>query len=57
LLWIINGKEDINNGAYGSRSHGENRLDRDNMIKDGKLLDILDRRGDRNMFYSNFGYD
>jgi len=32
-------------------------LDRYDMIRDGKLLDTLDRRGDGHRFYSSFGFD
>ena len=40
-------------GHMGSRSYGGHRLDKDHMIKDGKLLDTLARRGDGHMYYSS----
>lgn len=45
-------QEDKNNGAYGSRSHGGHRSDRDDTFRDGKLLDTPDRRRDRYKHYS-----
>lgn len=45
------------NGAYGSRSHGENMSDRDDIIRDEKFLDTLDRRGNRHRYYSSSGSD
>ena len=50
-LWISHGQEDKTNGAYGSRS------DRDDTVRDGRLLDTPDRRGDGDRYYSSFGFD
>lgn len=33
----------MTNGAYGSRSHGGHRSDRDDMVRDLTSLDTLDR--------------
>jgi len=42
-------------GAYGNRSHGEYNMDKDDMIKDGRSFNTLDRRGDVRRYYSSFG--
>ena len=42
-LRISHGHEDGNNGAYGSKSHGGHRLDRDEIVRDGIFLDTPDR--------------
>lgn len=44
--------ENKTNGAYGSRSHGGHRLDRDDTIRDARLLDTPDRRRDIHRYYS-----
>jgi len=56
-LRISHGQEEITNGAYGSRSHGGHRSDRDDTVRDGKLLDTLNRRGDRHMYCSSSSFD
>lgn len=40
-------QEDRTNREYGSQSHGGHRPDRDDTIRDGRLLDTPNRRGDR----------
>jgi len=40
-------------GAYGSRSYGGNRSNRDDMVTDDRFLDTLDRRGDGYRYYSS----
>ena len=52
-LRISHGQEEKNNGAYGSRSHGGHRLDREDTIRDCRSLDTLDRRGDKHKYYSS----
>ena len=52
---INHGQEDMINGAYGSRSDGRHKSDRDDMVIDGMFLDTLDMRGDGQRFYSSFG--
>jgi len=47
----------MKNGAYGSRSHGGYRSNRDEMNKYGRILDTPDKRGDGHMFYSSSNYD
>ena len=54
-LRISHGHKDKSNGAYGSRSHGGHRSDRDDTVRDGILLDTLDRRGDGYKCYSSYG--
>jgi len=44
-LWISHGHEDRTNGAYGSRSPGRHKLDRSNIVREGRLMDNLNRRG------------
>ena len=56
-LEIIYGHEDRTNRAYGSRSHSKQNSDRSDIVRDGKLLDTLDRRGDEHMYYSSSGSD
>ncbi len=56
-LQINHEQEDITIGAYGSRSHGGHKLYREDTIRDGRLLDTLDRRGDGHGYYSSYGYD
>ena len=46
-------KEEKINGAYGNR----HRLDRDDTVRYGKLLDTPNRRGDEYMYHSSFGLD
>ena len=56
-LQINHGQEEKTNGAYGNRSRGGHRLDKDDKVRDGKLLDTPDRRGDGYKYYSSFGLD
>lgn len=56
-LHITHEQEDRNIGAYGSRSYGGQMLDINDMIRDGKLLDIPDRRGDGHKNYYSYGSD
>jgi len=56
-LQISHGKEERINGAYGSRSHGGHKFDRDDTIRDGTLLYTLDRRGGGQMYHSSFDSD
>lgn len=46
----------MTNGAYGSKSHGGHKSDRDETIKDDRLLDTLDKRGYGHKFYSSSGF-
>lgn len=39
--------------GHGSKSHGGHRSNRDDMVRDGRLLNTLDRRGDRHRYYSS----
>ena len=41
-LWVNHGHENRTNGAYGSRSHGGHKLDRDERVRDGRFLDTHD---------------
>ena len=54
---ISHGHEDKNNGAYGSRSPGIQRSNRADTMRDGRLLDTPDRRGDGYKYYSSFSLD
>jgi len=56
-LWVSHGREERTNGAYGNRSHGGHRSDIDGTMRDGRLLDTSDRRGDGYMYYSSYGSD
>ena len=56
-LQINHGHEDKTNGAYGNRSHIRHRSDRSDTIRDGRVLDTLDRRGDRHRYYSSSDFD
>ena len=62
-LQIKHGKQEKNNGEYGIKSpsshgsYGGHRLDRFDMIEDGRLLDTLDRRGFGHMYYSSYSSD
>lgn len=47
----------MTNGAYGSRSHDGHWSNRDDMVRDGRFLDTLDKRGDEHGFYSYSGSD
>lgn len=51
-LQISHEKEEKNNGAYGSRSHGGYKFDIDDTVRYGKLLDTPNRRGDGHRCYS-----
>lgn len=53
MLRISHGHEDKTNGCYGSRSPSRHRLDISDLIKDGMLLDTLDRRGNEYKYYSS----
>ena len=44
-------------GAYGNRSPDGHRSDRDDMVRDGILLDTPDGRGDIHMYHSSSGSD
>ena len=48
-------KEDVTNGANGSRPHNGHRSNRDDMIRDGRFLDTSDRRVNGHKYYSSFG--
>ena len=39
--------EDRTNGAYGSQLHGGHKSDRDDILREGRWLDTLDRRRDK----------
>jgi len=56
-LRINHEQEEITNGPYGNKSLGGYRSDKDDTIKDGRFLDMSDRRCDRHRYYSRFGYD
>lgn len=45
------------NGAYGSRLHGGHMSDRDDTVRDGRLLDTLERIRDRHMYYASSDSD
>ncbi len=47
------GHEEKTNWAYGSRSPSIHKSDRYDTLKDGRLLDTLDKGGDRNRYYSS----
>jgi len=47
----------MTNGAYVSRSHGGHRSDRYDTIRYDRFLDMPDRRGNGNMFYSSSSSD
>lgn len=53
-LRISHEQEDKTNVAYCSRSHGGHGSNRDDMMRDGRLLVTLDRRGDRHRYYSSY---
>ena len=55
LLWINHAHQDGTNGAYGSRYLGRHRLDRSDIVRDGRLLDTPNRRGNELRHYSSFG--
>ncbi len=57
MLRINHWHEETNNGAYGSRSYGGHRSDREETIRDCRLLDILDRRDDGHRFSSTSSSD
>ena len=52
----MDGRKKIN-GAYDNRSHGGNISNRDDTIRDGRLLDTLYRSGDGYKYYYSFGLD
>lgn len=52
-LKISHKQEDKNNGAYGSRFHGSHKLDKDDIVRNGWLLDTPYRIGDRKRYHSN----
>ena len=54
---ISHEQEDRTNGAYGSRTHGGHRSDRDDTVIDGRFLDTLKRRRDRDRYYSSSDLD
>ena len=51
LKWMASGIH----GAYSSRSYGGQWPNRDDMVRDDRLLDTPDRRRDRHRYY--IGYD
>lgn len=55
--WINYEKKERTNGAYGSRSHGGHMSDRDNTVRDVRLLDTPESRRDRHMYYSSSDLD
>jgi len=52
---ISHAHEDGTNGAYGSISPSRHRSDRSDTMRDGRLLDTLERTGDEYKYYSSFG--
>lgn len=56
-LQISHEKEGKTNGSDGSKSHGSHRSNRDDTVRDGILLDTLDRKGGRHKYHSSFGSD
>jgi len=54
---INHAHEDGTNGAYQSRSPGRHRSDRSDIVRDGRLLDTPERRGDEYRYYSSYGSD
>lgn len=54
-LQISHGQTEKNNGAYGIRSHGFHKSDRDDIMRDGRLLDTPDRKGDGHKYCYSFG--
>ena len=56
-LRISHGQEDKTNEAYGSGSHGGHRSDRDDTVRESRLLDTWDRRGDGRRYYFISGSD
>lgn len=46
--------EENTNGADGSRSHKMDRMDMDDTMKSGKLLDTPERMASTHGFYSSF---
>jgi len=50
-------QEDGNNGVYGSRYFDRHRLDRSNIVRDGRLLDASDKRDGEHRYYSSSGSD
>ena len=57
MLQISHVDEDGNNGEYASRSPSRCRLDRFDTVRDGRLIDIQERRGDEYKNYSSSIYD
>ena len=47
----------MTNGSYGSRSHGWNRSDMDDTVRNGRFFDTSNRRDDGYGFYSSSGLD
>lgn len=47
----------MKNGAYGSRSHGGHRSNRDDTIRGGIWMDTPNRRGGSYGFYSSSGLE
>ena len=56
-LIIIHDHEDRTNGSYGRKPHAGNKLDSDDMVRDGRLFDTPDRRRVRHRYPSSSGSD
>jgi len=56
-LRINHAHEDGINGAYGNISPSRRRSDRSEIVRDGRLLDTPERRGNEYKYYSSSGYD
>ena len=54
-LEIIYGHEDRTNRAYGSRSPSKHKSDRSDTVRDGRLLDTLNRKDDEYMYHCSSG--
>ena len=56
-MGINYGLEEKENGAYGNRSQRRNMLDKDDIVRGGRSLDTLDRRGSTYAFHSSSGFE